>query len=218
MNVEKRLLIAIILSFSFYLFFSYLFKEKIDKKHTNSCKDPHEIAQKYMARYAPNFEITCLDGTKFRLSDYVGKKVIVINFFTTWATIYDEYVIDEIIQFAEWTEKKDVEFIAIDFGESKKKVKDFVYRNKINFRVAVDENEIISKKYSVDWRPVTVVIQPDGRIVFYETGGIRNINVSLIPTVDKYLKSLKNLDKNARKKYMEWLKKEEKKKEKKDGK
>src|SRR5512134_3821008 len=35
-------------------------------------------------RIAPDFELPLLDGTTFKLTDHIGRRAIVLNFFATW--------------------------------------------------------------------------------------------------------------------------------------
>jgi len=127
-------------------------------------------------RTAPDFEITTTHGEHFRLSDNVGKEVIVLNFFATWcgpcraempelSRYFDEHKSDSFF------------LLGIDAEEKGDRVDAFLGDLKVTFPAGVDEGAI-EKKYGVEVFPTTVVIGVDGKVQLYETGALVNAEVA----------------------------------------
>src|SRR5438477_5538851 len=125
---------------------------------------------------APDFEITTTRGERFRLSDNIGKKVIVLNFFATWcgpcraempelSRYFDEHKSDSFL------------LLGIDAEEKGDRVDAFLDELKVTFPAGVDEGAI-EKKYGVEVFPTTVVIGVDGKVQLYETGALVNAEVA----------------------------------------
>jgi thiol-disulfide isomerase/thioredoxin len=125
---------------------------------------------------APDFEITTTRGERFRMSDNVGKKVIVLNFFATWCgpcraempelnRYFDEHKSDSFL------------LLGIDAEEKGDRVDAFLNELKVTFPAGVDQGAI-QKQYGVEVFPTTVVIGVDGQVQLYETGALVNAEVA----------------------------------------
>lgn len=124
---------------------------------------------------APDFEITTTQGQRFRLSDNVGKKLVVLNFFATWCGPCRAEMPELSRYFDE--HKSDLLFLGIDDGEKGDQVDTFLTELKVSFPAGVDEGAI-GKKYGVEAFPTTVVIGVDGKVQLYETGALVNADVA----------------------------------------
>lgn len=158
------------LLFSF-LVFLLLFSLEIFAKE-KEIKIGTQIGEK-----APNFILENIKGQKVSLYKYLDKKIIVLNFFTTWCgncrreipglnKIYKEY------------KKKGIEVIGIDSGEDKESVKFFAKKMKITYSVLVDENDKVASLFRVFGIPHTLVIDKKGIVKYNQVGsffGNKNI-------------------------------------------
>src|SRR5687767_14636041 len=59
-------------------------KPRPSTEEVNSAAQMFFDAKLWENRIAPDFELTLLDGSTFRVADHAGKDVIVLNFFATW--------------------------------------------------------------------------------------------------------------------------------------
>ena len=111
---------------------------------------------------APDFELESLEGQLVRLSALQGKPV-VINFWATWCTpcrkemphferVYDEY------------REMGLEFYAINVGESKVAVSDFMERLGVDLPVLIDAEETAQTDYKILPLPATFFIDREGMI------------------------------------------------------
>jgi thiol-disulfide isomerase/thioredoxin len=127
-------------------------------------------------RYAPDFELKTSGGKTFKLSENVGKKIVVLNFFATWCGPCREEM-PELNQY--YQDHKDENFLllAIDAEEKPDAVEGYVREAKLDFPVGIDEGPI-RKQYSVSAFPTTVLVGIDGKVQLYETGAIANAQVA----------------------------------------
>lgn len=125
---------------------------------------------------APDFELTTTRDEHFRLSDNVGKKIIVLNFFATWCGPCRAEM-PELNRY--YTEHKSESFflLGIDAEEKGDRVDAFLNELKVDFPAGVDQGAI-RKKYGVESFPTTVVIGVDGKVQLYETGSLANADVA----------------------------------------
>lgn len=122
--------------------------------------------------HAPTFKAKDLDGNEIDFSDYLKKKVIILDYWSIYCTscveeipalveIYKKYNNDGLIVFGidldSFGTKRVVRFIeGLDF--------------KIPYPTIIDKKREIAKIYGVSIIPVTVVIDLDGIIRMYKIG------------------------------------------------
>jgi thiol-disulfide isomerase/thioredoxin len=125
---------------------------------------------------APDFELTTTRGEHFRLSENVGKKIVVLNFFATWCGPCRAEM-PELNRY--FNEHKSQPFIllGIDAEEKGDRVDAFLNELKVDFPAGVDDGPI-RQKYGVESFPTTVVIGVDGKVQLYETGALANADVA----------------------------------------
>ena len=145
-----------------------------------------EVVKKLLKRFtkpellykpAPDIKITLLNGKSFKLSKYIKKKIIIINFFTTWCGPCKKEI-PELNRFYKRNKHRNLIMIGIDVGEKKNKVKKFVAENKIKYPVGIiKEKSKIADNYKIKAFPTTVFIGLHGRIELYEKGAIMNADM-----------------------------------------
>ncbi|WP_077618649.1 thiol-disulfide oxidoreductase ResA [Bacillus sinesaloumensis] len=118
---------------------------------------------------APDFVVTDLDGKEHHLSEYRGEKGVFLNFWGTWCepcqrefpyidTYYQEY------------KDQGVEVIAINVGEPKFSVNNFIKKYELSFPVVIDKGNQLLNAYGIDPLPTTLLIDEDGKVVKIITG------------------------------------------------
>ena len=140
----------------------------------------------WRGQIAPDFETKTLDGTTFRLSENVGKKIIVLNFFATWCGPCRAEM-PELNRYFNAHKSESFLLLGIDSEEQPDRVQDFLHELKVDFPAGIDSGPI-QRNYGVNSFPTTVVIGVDGKVQFYETGSLANADVAF----DKLLQG--NLD------------------------
>ena len=191
MNTRKD--IALIVIFAVALVgLQLLFKQRPTQGDLDKCRRMFDHQRGYMGQYAPDFEITRLDGSHFKLSEQLGTNVVVLNFFATWCGPC-QMELPELAYFWQQQSNRPVVFLAIS-DEKEDVVRALVEEKKLPFPVAVDTDSAVSEKYRVSGIPTTVVIQPSGMIAIYEVGGINNADVALSPQINMWVQSLRKGD------------------------
>ncbi len=139
-------------------------------------------AIEWRGRVAPDFELTMLGGSTFRVSDVVGQKVVILNFFATWCGPCRAEM-PELERFQRAHASEGIILVGVDVEEKDEVVKQFVQMLNLTFPVGVDGAGSIAEQYDVDSYPTTVVIGADGRVKQYETGAISNADVALASVI-----------------------------------
>ena len=129
----------------------------IRKNRTTSAPQPGVGAE-----LAPDFTLKALDGTPLRLSDYRGK-VILLDFWATWCFPCQK----EISRFVDWQSKyrdQGLQVIGVSMDDSPEAVRKFIWEFKVNYPVALGNQELVSRYGGILGLPVNIVIGRDGKI------------------------------------------------------
>ncbi len=113
---------------------------------------------------APDFTARDVDGKTFRLSDHLGKSVILLDF---WATFCEPCKAEFPHLGALYVQKKDkgllVIGVAMDGPESAAEVPAFVKRHDVDFPVVLDDDSRIASLYDPKKSmPLSVLIGREG--------------------------------------------------------
>ncbi len=111
---------------------------------------------------APDFELSLLDGTKFKLSDHKDK-IVVLDFWATWCGPCVMALPDYIAATSKFDESK-VIFVAVNLQESPDQIRTFLSDKQLTPRVALDRSSSVAPTFQVSGIPHTVIIGP-GNIV-----------------------------------------------------
>ena len=104
-----------------------------------------------------------VDGKEFKLSEHLGKKTIVLNFWASWCTS----CIQELPELHALKAKyPKAIFIGINSGEKKKLIKKFLRRYKFNYDILMDRKKTVAASYGIESLPRTIVISKDKKISF----------------------------------------------------
>lgn len=120
---------------------------------------------------APNFKLEGLDGKVHQISDYKGKYVLV-NFWGTFCPPCVKEMPAIQHQYDKWKDKAPFEILAINLSEDLFTVQSFMKQFDLDFPVALDTNRTIEKKYGLASYPTSFFIDPKGKIVEVQIGGM----------------------------------------------
>jgi thiol-disulfide isomerase/thioredoxin len=118
---------------------------------------------------APDFTLEDLDGNEVSLTSLRGKAVY-LNFWATWCPpcvkempsvqeVYDKY-------------GDRVAIYAVNVGESRAVVSEFLEENGYTLAVLLDEDKVVAHRYLVRGIPTNIFIDPRGVIVERVTGAM----------------------------------------------
>ncbi|MEM1443578.1 MAG: TlpA disulfide reductase family protein, partial [Verrucomicrobiota bacterium] len=135
---------------------------------------------------APEFELTMLDESQFKLSDYSGK-VVVLDFWATWCGPCIK-AIPDVRKVVGAFPGGTVKLCAINQSESLPIIQRFLdSRNWNDLPVALDFDMKVSRSYQVEGIPHTVVIGKDGTVAWVHTGFTEDLKQKLFEAVAKEL-------------------------------
>jgi thiol-disulfide isomerase/thioredoxin len=130
----------------------------------------------WKGQIAPDFDLKMTTGEHFRLSDNIGKKIIVLNFFATWCGPCREEM-PELTNYFNAHKDQSFMLVGIDAEEKQDIVDQFMQDLKVGFSAGIDEGSL-QKQYRVSAFPTTVLIGVDGKVQFYEAGALVNADVA----------------------------------------
>jgi len=123
----------------------------------------NHMENRYKNEIAPDFTLQDLSGKEISLSDYEGKSVILF-FWTTWcphcrralSTFNTEY--KDLIA-------SDIELLAIDIGEPRPRVENFISGYSIGYPMLLDFDGSTASRYGVVGIPSVILVSREGKIV-----------------------------------------------------
>lgn len=118
---------------------------------------------------APGFELHTLNGEPVRLADYRGKKAVYLVFWNTWCS----YCIQKAPRYRALQEKfgDRVEIIAVNttWSDSEEEIERYRDRFDVNYPIAMDDGESLTRRYRVRNVPTEFIIDIDG-VIRYRDG------------------------------------------------
>lgn len=120
--------------------------------------------------FAPDFTLRTLEGKTVRLSEFRGKKVVLINFWASWCPpcrlemptmqqIYSEY------------KARGFEILAVNIeSDAHQEIRDFINELRLTFPILLDPDMKVTRKFHVIGLPVSVLIDRQGIVRAKEIG------------------------------------------------
>ena len=113
---------------------------------------------------AADFSLLDLDGNKVSLSDFKGKPTVL--FFWTTRCPYCRKDLKTLNDIHPRLAKDGCELLTIDVAEPTYRVKNFVEREYLNFKVLLDSDTEVAYSYDILGVPTYVFVDKNGHIVF----------------------------------------------------
>lgn len=126
------------------------------------------LAQSDAPEAAPRFHAKTMDGQLLNNASIQGK-VVLLDFWTTWCPYCREEaaIVDSL---GHEFSGKGLVVLAVDVGESKKKVKKYLEQNPRTTKVVLTEDTNLAAMYEATVYPIYVVIDRDGNVVGTQRG------------------------------------------------
>ena len=132
-------------------------------------------------------EFTTIDGNSYELSaNNLNSDVTIINFWASWCLPCVKEI-PSLNNLQEHFKESSLEIIAINYGENKQKIDQFMDNNKMNFIVLLDENMFSENFFKIIGLPTSFIIKKNGTIshevigeIEWDSKPLRNIVKNLL--------------------------------------
>jgi len=124
---------------------------------------------------APDFSLSTVDGGTINLSEFLGKKPVVLDFWTSWCPNCRR----DMPKLSKMYEKhKDkIEVIGINLQENPAIVERYISSADIVFPIALDPSGQTSRAYDIRYTNTHILIDKDGNIVRTIPGDISESDI-----------------------------------------
>lgn len=137
----------------------------------NSIQEQATAAEKIGPRIdalAPNFASEDIFGNKITLNSFRNKKPVLLVFWATWCG-YCAKEKEDLKTFTSRYQDK-IRVLAVDSGEPKEVIKDYIEKENINFLMLLDEQRKIWNQYLIRGTPSHFLIDKEGKIITIRPG------------------------------------------------
>ena len=138
------------------------------------------------ANIAPDFVLKSASGKNIRLSEFKGR-VVLLNFWATWCGPCAEEI-PHLNKLHESLDTYDFELLGINLDEDQSKAMHLANKLNVNFPVLFDEEKDVSKSFSIDAMPTTILIDRSGKIRHINRGFKKG-------SIEKYYRQIQALRK-----------------------
>ena len=161
------IIILAIASFLGYQFFSKSNPKLTERENKSGILDvlPKSLE---VGDLAPDFVSEDVSDNKVSLSDFRDKKPVLLIFWATWCG----YCAKELPDLKDFTQEHqdEIQVIAVDSGEPRETIRDYIEEKEINFLMLLDEDRTIWNQYFVRGTPSHFLIDKQGKITALRPG------------------------------------------------
>lgn len=133
---------------------------------------------------APDFTLYTLDGEEIRLSDYLGK-VVILDFWATWCAPCRKGIPDLISIQNEYKDELVVIGISLDQPATQDELIPFIETYGINYPVVLGNIEVSDAYGNIQAIPTSFIIDQEGNIIYKHIGLVPKS--TLVEEVDSLL-------------------------------
>ena len=136
-----------------------------------------------LAKMAPAFTVTALDGRKFTL-DEMGGKVVLIDFWATWCGPCNREL-PHLKKIAKEFADEPFVMISVSWDSDEAKWKDFIAKNDMNWVQYRDTNHALSTSFGINAIPHYFTIDTDGALTAEMLGSDSDVEGKLKKLIAK---------------------------------
>lgn len=125
---------------------------------------------------APEFSLKTAQGNDVNLTQLREGRNAMVFFWATWCPHCMEQLKRLTGPEGEAIEKKGIQIILVDIGESAAEVNSYIKKNKLRFDVLLDQDEKVSEQYNLVGVPTFIFIGKDGVVRSVEHSIPENID------------------------------------------
>ncbi|HEV8068916.1 MAG TPA: DUF2092 domain-containing protein [Planctomycetaceae bacterium] len=140
-------------------------------REVNSLFEQDDSPSPLLGKAAPPVDLERLDGKRVNLADNSGKNVVMLDMWATWCGPCRQEL-PHLIEVAKQYKAKGVVLYAIDIDkrESKKKIEEFLKKEKLDMTVGLDSQGTVGDAYGVEGIPMLMLIDKKGIVQVVHIG------------------------------------------------
>lgn len=169
---DKTLIAGAIILSAGLLFFGRVYSGAIagnTNSHTGA-RGQANVGSAANSQLAPDFSLAKLGGGTITLSEFRGKKPVVVDFWASWCQNCRRDMPNLNRYYEKYKDK--VEVIGVNLQEPESKVKDFFASRGISFPIAFDPSGQASRAYGIQYTNTHFLINKKGNLVRQIPGDI----------------------------------------------
>jgi peroxiredoxin len=139
-----------------------------------------------LGKPAPSFVTVDADGDQVDLKQYLGKNVIMLDYWATWCGPCI-IAMPDIAAVARKYKDRGLVFYGVNEGEDPDTVKEFLARNNLDIPVAMDFDGRIHHMFEGKYLPHTILIGKDGTVQASHLGFSSNLADELSQEIESLL-------------------------------
>ena len=116
---------------------------------------------------APSFKLPDLNGDEISLEELRGK-IVLLDFWASWCAPCRMTM--PVVEGLSREYENDMVLLAVNMGEAKDSVENYVYNEGISARILLDEKRTVSAVYGIRAIPMNVIIDRSGVVRHVYTG------------------------------------------------
>lgn len=162
--ISKKVLLVFIIIIVIVSIF--LIEKPFSKK--NSEQEKSQKVELTIGSPAPDFSLIDTTDRSLSLSEYKGKKAVIINFWASWCIACVSEM--PLLQEASQNYKDKLVVLGVNRQESKNDAIKFAYSLGVSFALLLDSDRSVNDLYQVINLPVTYFVNKDGIITGFKRG------------------------------------------------
>lgn len=112
---------------------------------------------------APDFDLPRLDEGRITLGELEGR-IVLVNFWATWCRPCEEEI-PAMERLYEALAPDGFELVAVSVDQDRSEVEAFQRRLGISFPIALDPDQVVSRRYQTTGYPESLLVDASGRVV-----------------------------------------------------
>ena len=137
---------------------------------------------------APDFKLENMEGKQVKLSDFLEKGLVILDFWATWCEPCKKELTALNVLQEKYGDTITVIAVSVDKARKKNKAKAFIKSRKYRFVSLFDVKSDVKKLYNITNIPRAFVITPESEILFDHMGYKRGDEKHIEEIIKKWIK------------------------------